>query len=214
VARRSQHSSSASHSDSHECALASRCVALLCHEGAGTGRIRATGIARSGVPAGTTATPAPAGCPLSAGCRPRTGPRPPAGIPRPAGRHRRGGSDLAPDHFSICCTRCAARSPRSGPSPYGQAQSRSKIELTDVVADTDACAGHDRLAEPSAEETLLRAAALRGLLVALLILRRLAVLVGRWVVRGPRRRRWCGGGHVTVFPARAAMSDAVCSACC
>ena len=62
---------------------------------------------------------------------PRTGPRPLVGIPRPAGLHRRGGSDLVPDHFSICSTRCAARSPRSEPAPsWGQAQSRSKIELT------------------------------------------------------------------------------------
>jgi hypothetical protein len=93
-------------------------------------RIRVTGITQSGVPAGTTATQPPAGIRLPAGRRPRTGLRPRAGIPRPAGLHRRGGSDLVPDHSSICSTHCAARSPRSKPAPgWGQAQSRSKIEL-------------------------------------------------------------------------------------
>jgi hypothetical protein len=94
-------------------------------------RIRVTGITQSGVPAGTTATQPPAGIRLRAGRRPRTGPRPQAGIPRPAGLHRPGGSDLVPDHSSICSTRCAARNPRSEPAPaWGQAQSRSKTELT------------------------------------------------------------------------------------
>ena len=94
-------------------------------------RIRVTGITQSGVPAGTTATQPPAGIRLPAGCRPRTGPRQLAGIPRPAGLHPRHGSDLVPDHFSICSTHCAARNPRSEPAPgWGRAQSRSKIELT------------------------------------------------------------------------------------
>jgi hypothetical protein len=97
---------------------------------AATGRIRATGITRSGDLAGTTATRRPAGYRLSAGHRRLTGSRPPAGIPRQAGRPRQGGSDPAPDRFSICSTRCAARRTRSEPTHTGQAQSRSKIELT------------------------------------------------------------------------------------
>lgn len=97
---------------------------------ADTGRIRATGITRSGEPGGTTATLRPVGYRLPGGRRRRTGSHPPAGIPRQALRRRRGGSDPAPDHFSICSTRCAARRSRSEPARVGQAQSRSKIELT------------------------------------------------------------------------------------
>ena len=82
-----------------------------------TDRIRATGITRSGVAAGTTVTPPLAGCPPSAGRRRRTGYRPLAGIPRPAGLHRRGGSALVRDHFSIYSTRSAAGSSRSEPAP-------------------------------------------------------------------------------------------------
>jgi hypothetical protein len=97
---------------------------------ASTDRIRATGITRSGEPGGTTATRHPAGYRLPAGHRRQTGSPPPAGIPRQALRHRRGGSDPAMDHFSICSTRCAARRSRSEPARVGQAQSRSNIELT------------------------------------------------------------------------------------
>jgi hypothetical protein len=78
-----------------------------------TGLIRATGITRNRVPAGTTATRRPAGYPLSAGRRPRTGPHLLAGIRRPGGLPHRRGSGLVPDHLSTCFTRWAARRPRS-----------------------------------------------------------------------------------------------------
>ena len=115
---------------------------------------RATGITRSGVPAGTTATRRPAGHPRSAGRRHRTGSHPPGGIPHPAGRRRQDGSDLAPDRFSICSTRCVARRPSSGPARFWAGSEPVKDRVDDVVADADARTGHDRLTEPAAEESL------------------------------------------------------------
>ena len=106
---------------------------------AATGRrIRAAGITPSGVPAGTTATQPPAGIRLRAGCRPRTGLRLRAGIRRLAGLLRRHGSDPAPDHFSICSTRCAARSQHSEPVPNGPGSEPIEDRVDDVVADIPA----------------------------------------------------------------------------
>jgi hypothetical protein len=146
-------------------------------------RIQAIGIILNGAEAGMTATRPQGGCRRSDGHLRQTGLRPRGGIPRRDGRRRRTGSDLVPGRFSISSTRCAAHRSRSEPAPTGAGSEAIKDRVDDVVANTDARSGHDRLTEPPTEKTLQRAP-LRRLLIAGLVLRRLGVVDGRRVVGG------------------------------